>query len=74
MQRSKYAPRSKKSRYRPLPLSLDVTVARDVKAAVGDVRSASAASMCCANIAAVVSYQAHRGFAWAEWKLVIDTI
>ena len=55
-------------------LSLDVTVARDVKAAVGDVAQRFGRIDVLANIAGGSFYTKRiEDFTWAEWKVVIDT-
>ncbi len=55
-------------------LSLDVTVARDVKAAVGEVARRFGRIDVLANIAGGSFYtKCIEDFTWAEWKVVIDT-
>jgi 3-oxoacyl-[acyl-carrier protein] reductase len=55
-------------------LSLDVTMAREVKAAVGEAAQRFGRIDVLANIAGGSFYTKRiEDFAWAEWKLVIDT-
>ena len=59
---------------RAAALSLDVTVARDVKAAVGEAAQRFGRIDTLTNIAGGSFYTKRiEDFTWAEWKLVIDT-